>query len=92
MPDMVMDKYKQCQATCFSGVFPDIQYAWASIDNLLYIWDTTRWLPSAPTHHTPLQLMTLCSNSTAAKPWFLIPPLRTYRVPFHVHSCSRQHY
>lgn len=51
MPDMVMDKYKQCQATCFSGVFPEIQYAWASIDNLLYIWDTTRYLTCSYTPH-----------------------------------------
>ncbi|DBA94363.1 TPA: hypothetical protein ACH3X1_001969 [Trebouxia sp. C0004] len=42
MPDMVIDSQRQVQAACFCGVFPEIEHAWASVDNVLYVWDTSR--------------------------------------------------
>lgn len=42
MPDMVIDSQRQMQAACFCGVFPEIEHAWASVDNALYVWDTSR--------------------------------------------------
>ncbi|DBA89731.1 TPA: hypothetical protein ACH3X2_004613 [Trebouxia sp. C0005] len=42
MPDMVIDSQRQMQAACFCGVFPEIEHAWASVDNVLYVWDTSR--------------------------------------------------
>ena len=43
MPDMVIDSQRQMQAACFCGVFPEIEHAWASVDNVLYIWDASRY-------------------------------------------------
>ena len=42
MPDMVLDSQRQMQAACFCGVFPEADLAWASVDNVLYIWDASR--------------------------------------------------
>ena len=42
MPDMVLDSQRQMQAACFCGVFPEVELAWASVDNVLYVWDASR--------------------------------------------------
>lgn len=46
MPDMVIDSQRQMQAACFCGVFSEIEHAWASVDNVLYVWDTSRYSTS----------------------------------------------
>ena len=42
MPDMVLDSQRQMQAACFCGVFPQAELAWASVDNVLFVWDASR--------------------------------------------------
>lgn len=42
MPDMVLDSQRQMQAACFCGVFSEAELAWASVDNVLYVWDASR--------------------------------------------------
>ncbi|KAJ9533902.1 hypothetical protein QJQ45_026986, partial [Haematococcus lacustris] len=38
LPAMIQEKYRTCQTMCFCGVFPQINRAWASIDNSLFLW------------------------------------------------------
>lgn len=44
MPDMVLDSQRQMQAACFCGVFAEAELAWASVDNVLYLWDASRFV------------------------------------------------
>ena len=67
MPEMVIENYQQRQAACFSGVFPEIQHAWASVDNLLYVWDTTRSeLHQSTSVNEALLTQSLCKSSQVA--------------------------
>ncbi|CAL8471349.1 g10891 [Coccomyxa elongata] len=43
MPAMVLDRHSACQTVCFCGVFPEINRAWASVDNSFFIWRFDRW-------------------------------------------------
>eukprot|EP00884_Botryococcus_braunii_P002912 jgi/Botrbrau1/12621/Bobra.0169s0148.1 len=38
MPGLVTERYNNCRAACFCGLFPELKRAWASIDTSLYIW------------------------------------------------------
>ena len=40
---MVLERYNACQTVCFCGVFPEINRAWASVDNSFFIWRFDRW-------------------------------------------------
>ncbi|KAL0048046.1 hypothetical protein WJX82_006459 [Trebouxia sp. C0006] len=65
MPDMVIDSQRQMQAACFCGVFPEIEHAWASVDNVLYVWDTSRM--SVPVKWQEEQAI-CCAGLTRPKP------------------------
>ena len=43
MPKMVMERFSGCQTVAFCGVFPEINRAWASVDNALFLWRYDRW-------------------------------------------------
>lgn len=43
MPAMVLDRYSACQTVCLCGVFPEINRAWASVDNSFFMWRFDRW-------------------------------------------------
>ena len=43
MPAMVLDRHSACQTVCFCGVFPEIDRAWASVDNSFFMWRFDRW-------------------------------------------------
>ena len=40
---MVLERYAGVQTVAFCGVFPEIQRAWASVDNSLFLWRYDRW-------------------------------------------------
>ncbi|CAG9460687.1 unnamed protein product [Pedinophyceae sp. YPF-701] len=43
IPEAVQDRYNSGQArVCFCGLFPEIGYAWASLDSSLYLWRVGR--------------------------------------------------
>lgn len=45
IPDKVFEQYNRAQVSTMMGLFADVNHAWVSIDNALYIWDYT--LPNA---------------------------------------------
>jgi nuclear pore complex protein Nup155 len=40
---MVLDRYNACQTVAFCGYFSQINRAWASVDNSLFLWRHDRW-------------------------------------------------
>jgi len=45
IPDKIFEQYNRAQVSTAMGLFADVNHAWVSIDNALYIWDYT--LPNA---------------------------------------------
>jgi len=45
IPDKIFAQYNRAQVSTAMGLFADVNHAWVSIDNALYIWDYT--LPNA---------------------------------------------
>ena len=45
IPDQIFEQYNRAQVSTMMGLFADVNHAWVSIDNALYIWDYT--LPNA---------------------------------------------
>ena len=45
IPDKIFEQYNRAQVSTMMGLFADVNHAWVSIDNALYIWDYT--LPHA---------------------------------------------
>ena len=43
MPSLVLDRYNSCQTVAFCGALPQIQRAWATVDNSLFLWRHDRW-------------------------------------------------
>ena len=43
MPKMVMERFSGCRTVAFCGVFPEVNRAWASVDNALFLWRYDRW-------------------------------------------------
>ena len=43
MPKMVMERFAGCRTVAFCGVFPEVNRAWASVDNTLFLWRYDRW-------------------------------------------------
>lgn len=41
IPDEVFEQYNRAQVTTIMGLFAEINHAWISIDNALYLWDYT---------------------------------------------------
>ncbi|TIB67852.1 nucleoporin-domain-containing protein [Wallemia mellicola] len=39
LPDTLFEQYNRVQCRCFMGLFPEIDRAWITIDNKLYLWD-----------------------------------------------------
>ena len=46
MPEKIFDQYNKAQMSTSMGLFADLNHAWVSIDNALYLWDYT--LPDPP--------------------------------------------
>lgn len=46
LPAQVIEKHSTVQTVCFCGVFPQIRRAWASVDNMLFLWRLDRWYTS----------------------------------------------
>lgn len=38
-PEVILEKYESLQCRCFVGMFPEIERAWISIDQHLYLWN-----------------------------------------------------
>ena len=45
IPDKIFEQYNRAQVSTMMGLFADVNHAWVSIDNALYIWDYT--IPNA---------------------------------------------
>ncbi len=41
MPDSIFSQYNNAQMSTMMGLFADLNHAWVSIDNALYLWDYT---------------------------------------------------
>lgn len=41
MPDSIFNQYNNAQMSTMMGLFADLNHAWVSIDNALYLWDYT---------------------------------------------------
>ena len=41
IPDKIFEQYNRAQVNTMMGLFADLNYAWVSIDNALYLWDYT---------------------------------------------------
>ncbi|KAI9756653.1 MAG: hypothetical protein M4579_003742 [Chaenotheca gracillima] len=41
IPDKIFDQYNQAQVSTMMGLFADLNHAWITIDNALYLWDYT---------------------------------------------------
>ncbi|RKP01615.1 hypothetical protein CXG81DRAFT_11769, partial [Caulochytrium protostelioides] len=41
LPDVLYDQYLMLECRCFMGLFPEINRAWVTIDNRLFLWDYT---------------------------------------------------
>ncbi|KAJ9532820.1 hypothetical protein QJQ45_010939 [Haematococcus lacustris] len=50
LPAMIQEKYRTCQTMCFCGVFLQINRAWASIDNSLFLWRYDRRYSRSGSH------------------------------------------
>ena len=60
MPKMVMERFSGCQTVAFCGVFPEINRAWASVDNTLFLWRYDRW------QDVPIEFQTTDQSIVAA--------------------------
>lgn len=45
IPDQIFEHYNRAQVSTMMGLFADINHAWISIDNSLYLWDYTHPYP-----------------------------------------------
>ena len=45
IPDKIFEQYNRAQVSTMMGLFADVNHAWVSIDNAIYLWDYT--LPNA---------------------------------------------
>ena len=46
LPDQIFEQYNRAQVNTMMGLFAEINHAWVSIDNALYLWDYTHPNPS----------------------------------------------
>ncbi|WAQ92935.1 hypothetical protein PtA15_17A417 [Puccinia triticina] len=64
LPDVLFDQYDIQQHRCLMGIFPEIQRAWFTVDNRLFLWDYTDGNDFASFE----QLEEIISAITIAKP------------------------
>ncbi len=41
IPEKILDQYNRAQISTLMGLLPEVQHAWITIDNALYLWDYT---------------------------------------------------
>ena len=41
IPDRIFEQYNQAQVSTMMGLFAELNHAWITIDNALYLWDYT---------------------------------------------------
>lgn len=71
---MVLDRHSACQTVCFCGVFPEINRAWASVDNSFFMWRFDRWCAGCPSNchlcaPAPSMLLTECRVVISCMHW-----------------------
>ncbi|TIB10278.1 hypothetical protein E3P92_02688 [Wallemia ichthyophaga] len=59
LPDSLFEQYNRLQCRCFMGLFPDIDRAWITIDNKLYLWDYVDGIDFASYEDLPELIVTV---------------------------------
>jgi nuclear pore complex protein Nup155 len=50
IPDVIFEQYNRAQVSTMMGLFAELNHAWVTIDNAIYLWDYTRPNPELVGH------------------------------------------